>query len=263
MPRMTATSHPSRGPHMRAVGLVLALVALASCGARSGEGPSPSPTPSPSVRSTTSPTSYPNARTLRDPSGSIQLQRGDEVVIELSSQAGFEPWGPIASLDADTIAALYPPVAAAPGHTTAALLALNAGSTQLQASTMPVCTPAASLPPGQGVACPAIARVWSLQVTVSMHERRSASIDAGIPTASTLHVQAGDALTFGPNLTPLSITPAAILSTPVTNGDGTQTVTAAARGSAEVTATTHYPCEDARPPCLPADRMIRLLVIVS
>lgn len=144
-------------------------------------------------------------------------------------------------MDLDTIAVLYPPVAGQSGYTVGAFLALNPGTTQLQAYTTPVCTPATPLPSGQGYACPALARVWNLQVTVSVHQRGAASIDAGIPTVSTLHVQAGDAVILGPNLTPLSITPAGILSVVVTNRDGTQTVTAAASGSAEVTATTALP----------------------
>src|SRR5207245_2850689 len=114
--------------------LIAVLVGAAACGPRPpAPGVSGTPTPSPAASASPQVTSeYPGAKVLVDPKGAITLQPGDEVVIELSTESGFEPWGPLRTPDLNVIAPLYPPVAQAGRSGRTALVALGPGSAKLE-----------------------------------------------------------------------------------------------------------------------------------
>lgn len=238
---------------------------LVACGPRAGlPGGSATPTPTASA----SPgifTEYPGARVLRDPADTLRLRTGDEVVIELSTERNFEPWAGVRSADPNLVAPLYPPVTARPGVTATALVALAAGSVRLEATTTPKCTPPTPLPTGEGWACPALARVWELDVEVAPGSRGAASVlaEAQGEPGFVLHLRAGDSLTLPAGLTDARNSAPDVLAPLGRRADGTQGFRTTAAGTAELTAETDPPCRHARPPCMIATMLYRLTVVVS
>lgn len=236
---------------------------LGGCGAVGGV--QPSPTPSPSAPASPSPTGvYPKARVLVDPAGTLTLKTGDQIVIVITTQTGFQPWSGVSSDDFDIVAPLYPPVASSTGSTKMALTALGPGHTTLRSSTTPVCRPPSPLPPGQGYACPMIARVWSLDVTVSVGPREPTSIEFPLPYGPrSIHLLVGDQLTLLPGLTDAHISPPGPVESRGRNSDGSQTLAAVAPGTVVVVATTDAPCLHAVPACMIAVMELRLEVVVG
>ena len=241
-----------------------AALLIAACGPRTG-APGGGATPTPSPSATASPAviaEYPNARLLVDPQGGITLKPGEQVVIDLPTEKGFEPWSHARTFDLNVVAPLYPPVS---GTDRTAFVAMASGTTRLEANTTPECKPPTPLPTGQGYACPAIARVWDLDVTVTSGGRGPTSILAEGPFEEgfRLRLRTGDQVTLPANLTEANDSNPAVLAPLGRASDGTQTFSAKAAGTATLTAETDLPCMHVQPACEIATMLMRLVVTVS
>lgn len=245
-----------------ALGAITLSSIMAGCGAAAGIQPSPTPSPIPSPAP--SPVGvYPKARVLTDPSGPLMLKPGDQLVIVLSTQTGYQAWGGMSSDDLDVVAPLYPPVASSAGSTSIALIALGSGHTTLHSYSTLNCVPPSPLPSGVAYACPAIARTWSLDVTVAGGVRDPASIEFTIPYGPrTIHLLVGDQLTLAPGLTDASVSPSAAIVVRGRNPDGSQTLVAVAPGTAVLVASSDAPCLHSVPACMIAVMELRLQIVV-
>lgn len=244
--------------------VLAAALAVAACGPKTGlpgSGATPTPSPGASPRPAVV-AEYPNARLLVTPQGGITLKPGDQVVIDLPTEKGFEPWSHPRAMDLNVMAPLYPPVA---GTDRTAFTAMAPGTTRLEANTTPECKPPTPLPTGQGYACPAIARVWDLDVTVAGGGRGPTSIlvEGLFDEGFTLRLRAGDRVTLPADLTDATDSNPAVLAPLGRGADGTQRFSARAAGTATLTAQTDLPCMHSHPACEIATRLMLLVVTVS
>ncbi len=241
---------------LRGAFLATLLMMGAACGPHlstpAGEVPTPSPSTTPSPAA-----AYPSAQVLTDPTGTLHVKVGDQFTILLTKLSGFAAWGPVVS-QSDNVRPLYPPAA-----TGSAFEALDAGSAVLSASTSPQCKPPTALPSGEGYACPALARIWTLNVEIAAGTRGPAAYSIGSgPRDAPLHAIVGDRLTVGPDLSQLQIQPGGILDYAGVNPDRTQTMVAVGAGTAVVTGVSQPPCLKSHPPCMVAQMEYRLEVTV-
>jgi predicted secreted protein len=142
---------------------VLVLVLAQACGSsgRPAAGPTPSGSPTPAALPGSIPGGQP-AATLGDADSgrSLQLHKGQVVSIALHEASGFTQWSRLATTDGSVLMPIVDTRAAAVrGVTLGSFEAVGPGTAQITSTATADCTP--------GTQCAALARSWTVTVSVA------------------------------------------------------------------------------------------------